>query len=205
MSQQVQDLIDKIQSEGIHEAEQKAKEIERQAREKGEKIVADAKQEADQSIRSAERESEKIKASTSMVLQQAARDTLLNLRKEIEATLMKIVSSEIHETLTSTALEALITETVKGYIQKGSSVDDITVTLSKKDLKKLKEGFITKLKDEIKKPISCRGTDDVGAGFTISFDQGKSCFDFTDTSLVECLSGYLNSEVADLLQKSVSG
>ena len=205
MSQQVQDLIDKIQSEGIHEAEQKAKEIERQAREKGEKIVADAKQEADQLIRSSERESEKIKASTSMVLQQAARDTLLNLRKEIESTLMKIVSSEIHETLTSTALEALITETVKGYIQKGSSVDDITVTLSKKDLKKLKEGFITKLKDEVKKPISCRGTDDVGAGFTISFDQGKSCFDFTDASLVECLSGYLNSELSDLLQKSVSG
>jgi hypothetical protein len=48
-----------------------------------------------------------------------------------------------------------------------------------------------------------RSADNIRAGFTISFDQGKSCFDFTDESLAEFLGQYLNEHVTKILKESL--
>lgn len=204
MESQVQGLIDKIKTEGIQEAEQKAGEIEQQAQSRGQDIINKAKQRADELIVGARQESKKIREATQTVLLQASRDMLLNLRKEIETILERIVAGDIHKALTPEELSGIIEETVKGYLAQNSDVSDITVTLASRDLKKLKEGFIAKLKTKIKQPITFQSADDMGAGFTISFDNGKSCFDFTDKSLVEYLGGYLNAEVSSLLKKTIS-
>ena len=75
---------------------------------------------------------------------------------------------------------------------------------AEKDLKKLKEGFLAKLKDQVKHPIQFQLAQDFGYGFTISFDNGRSCFDFTDKSLAEFLSQYLNQELSLLLKESIT-
>ena len=78
------------------------------------------------------------------------------------------------------------------------------MTCSAADLKKLKEGFIGKLKEKIKQPIVFQSQEDINAGFTISFDKGQTRFDFSDQSLAQYLGGYLNNEVAAILKDSLS-
>jgi len=99
-------------------------------------------------------------------------------------------------------LSKLIQGIVKAYLDQGAQVKDITVALKESDLKGLKDGFLSKLKEKIKQPITFRSVENISSGFTISFNQGKSCFDFTDASLVEYLSDYLNEEVSKLLKES---
>ncbi len=197
MSQQVQELIDKIKNEGVQAADQKAQEIEAQAQASAKKIMADAEAQAKQIVAGAETKAQKTKESTEMALKQSARDTLLALRKEIEGVLQKIVAKETKTALSPEQLAEILKEVIKA----SASDSAVEVTLSASDSKKIKEGFMAKLQKGIKEPIAFKSSDGITSGFTISFDEGKSCFDFSDASLTAYLGSYLNEQVASLLSE----
>ena len=69
MSQQVQELIDKIKQDGIQQADQKAKEIEGQAQAKAQQIINEAENKAEQLIASAKEEIKKMEESTQILKQ----------------------------------------------------------------------------------------------------------------------------------------
>ncbi len=204
MSQQVQELIDKIKSEGIQAAEKKAGEIESQAKDKADRIINDAKKQGEQFIASAQADIKKMKESTIVALQQASRDTLLNLRKEIQGILHNILTAQVRETMTPEQLSQILEAVIKNYLSHSTAKAEIAVTLSHHDLKILRDGFIKKLQDHLKHPIKFHASAEISKGFTISFDSGKSSFDFTDESLVEYLANYLNPDVSDIVKKSLT-
>lgn len=203
MSQHVQELIDKIKSEGIQAAKQEAGEITKQARDQANKINEDAMTASDQLLQNAKKDIKKMHESTHMALKQASRDMLLALRNEIENMLKKIISSQVKDSLSSDQLANIITEVIKSSSEADQLAPDIRITLNIKDLKKLEESYIAKLKEKVKGTIKLEASDDIDKGFTISYDAGKSDFDFTDESLAQFLSQYLNSQVSDLLKESV--
>lgn len=198
MSQQVQELIDKIKSEGIQTAEQKAKEIEASTKAKADQIIAGAEAKAQQLIVDAKEEIKKMQESTQMALKQGSRDTILSLRKEVENILHQVIAQEVSAALSAEALANILTVVVKDYL--GSKDGDVQISLNDKDAKALKDGFLAKLQKQIKGEIKLQASGDVGRGFTISFDKGKSSFDFTDESLAQYLSNFLNAEIAALLK-----
>lgn len=202
MSQRVQELIDQIKADGIQAADQKAKEIEGNARTEAQKVIAEAQARARQIVAGAEAQARKIQESTRIALRQSARDALLALRKEIERLLQKIISRQIGDALPPERLADIIGEVVRKSVETKLADDDIRVTLGREDLGRLKDGFIAKLQKEIKQPIQLRPADDMAKGFTISFDEGKSCFDFSDAALAEYLGAYLNTQVAALLKEA---
>lgn len=202
MSAQVQELIDKIKSEGVQEGNKKAEEIEQAARQKADKIVAEAKAEADKLVTSSKEEIKKLQESTQMALKQSARDTVLSLRKEIESMLDRIVQAEVSGALSQEQLASILTAVINATV-KDNNKAELTVSVSEKDLKALTSGMLSKLKDSTKKSVTLQSSEDVTKGFTISFDEGKSCYEFTDTSLAEFLSNYLNEQTGALLKEAV--
>ncbi len=203
MPHQVQELIDKIKLEGIDIADKKSHEIEQIAQQKAESIVNEAKAKADEMIVTAKEEIKKMQESTQMALKQSSRDVLLSLRKEIEGTLQGVVSNEIKDSLNVETLSSILTEIIKDYL-KGKKEESVEVVLSKENADKLKDGFISKLQKQLKNPLTIKSSADVGAGFTISFDAGKSNYDFSDSSLAEYLSSFLNDRVSALLKEAVN-
>ena len=202
MTERVQELIDKIKSEGIEAAEAKARDIEAQAQKRADEIVAQAKQEAARIVAEAKTESQKTKDASEAALQQASRDMLLRLRKEITRTFDGIMLKDLRESLSPEVIAGLIQKIASAYLSDEQG-GDITVALNGDDLKKLESGFLSKLKSALKRPLILRSAENIRNGFTISFDEGKSCFDFTDTSLAEFLGQYLNDQVAKILKESV--
>lgn len=200
MSQQVQELIEKIKTEGLQAAEQKAQEIEQQAQTNARKIIEGAKQEAQQLIAQAKQEAQKIQTSTQTSLKQASRDMLISLRKEVGRILQGIVAAKVSDVLTAQHLASMITEVAKKAVEGDPA--GLEVSVSAKDLKELQDGFIAQLQKEVKKPILLKACDDIGKGFVISFDQGKSNFDFTDAGLADYLGSYLNEQAAALLKET---
>ena len=203
MAQQVQELIDKIKSEGIETAQQKAKEIEAQAHQKAKQIVQDAQRQADQIIAKANEEIKKSENASRMALSQVFRDMVLKLKKEVSVILGRIVQQHVSGALDPENLAEIIESAVKNFLKSSSGKHDVLVTLSPADAEKLKHGFISKLQKEIKEPIRFQSSEDIHKGFAISFDGGKSSFDFSDAALAEYLGSYLNQEVANLLKESV--
>lgn len=203
MSQQLQDLIDKIKKEGIEEAQDLSRGIEEQAHKKAEEIIAQAKRQAQKIIDDAQIERQKLLDVTHMALKQAARDTILNLRKDINGTLRKIISGDVNQSMAPEYLAGIISEAISSYLKNVSTQQNIDIVVSPQDLTKLKDGFLSKLKDQLKHSITLKSQDNIRAGFMISFDKGKSAFDFTDESLVEYLSGCLNSKIAEILKEVI--
>ncbi len=202
MPRQLQELIDQIKKEGIQAAENKAREIETEAQKKARALIEQAQAQASQLIARAQEECQKRTQATQMALKQAGRDMLLELKREIQRTLGKVILLDISEALAPQTLAHILEALIKKFPEQPSDHLDIRVVLSPSDLEKLKIGFIEKLKHELKKPIELRSSEDIQAGFTISFDGGKSSLDFTDRSLAEYLSLFLNPEVASLLKEA---
>jgi V/A-type H+-transporting ATPase subunit E len=169
MAEEIRDLIEKINQEGIKAAEEKAQNIEAAAKQRADDILAQARLEAEEMIAAAKdrvrREDEKGKT----LLVQAGRDLLLSLRKEIDAMLGRIVVSDVQQALTPEVLFKLLLEVVRNYSAGESS--DITVFLNKEDLETLEKKFLHKLREETKKKIIMKPADEISGGFTISFDR----------------------------------
>ena len=201
MAEEIRDLIEKINQEGIRAAEEKAQNIEAAAKQRADDILAQTRREAEDMIAAAKdrirREDEKGKT----LLDQAGRDLLLSLRKEINAMLGRIVVSDIRQALTPEALSRLVSEVVRNYSAGESS--DITVFLNKEDLEILEKKFLQKLREETKKKIVLRSAEEISGGFTISFDSGKSCYDFTDKALADYIGTYLKPKLNQILQEAM--
>jgi len=200
MAEEIRDLIEKINQEGIKAAEEKAQNIEAAAQQRADSILTQARLEAEEMIAVEKdrirREEEKGK----ILLAQAGRDLLLSLRKEINAMLGRIIVSDIQQALTPEALFKILVEVIKNDSAGKSS--DITVLLNEKDLETLKKYFLHKLGEETKKKIVLKPAEEISGGFTISFDREKSCYDFTDKALAEYISTYLKPKLNQILQKT---
>ncbi|MDP8267043.1 MAG: V-type ATP synthase subunit E family protein [Candidatus Aceula meridiana] len=202
MAKQVQELIDKIKQEGFLAAKEKAQTIEASAQEKAKVIVEQAQKQEKDILDTAHREAERLEETAKAAIKQAARDMVLDLRREIQKILNTIIKKDVKESLSPEALAGIITEVAKNFCEKTDASADIKVVLGKSDLESLKKGAIAKIQEEIKQKITFESSEEIAAGFTISFDSGKSSFDFTDESLSEYLSAYLNPEIGALVKDS---
>ena len=201
MPQHVKELIDKIKTEGIQAAQKKAQEIESQAYHKSQEIIQDAQKQAERILAEANAEIKKNQEASLVALQQASRNVLLSLRKEIEHLFKKIVSVRVGEALSPQQLVKLIDSAIQNYMAKNTD-GNVRLLLNEKDLTQLKDGFLNDLQKKLKGRVEFRSSDEMGKGFVVSFDAGKSSFDFTENGLAEYLSGFLNEELGKIVKST---
>lgn len=198
MAEEIKNLIEKIQQEGIQAAESKAKEIEAKARLEAEELIKKARSEAEKIIAQAKEEALKTEESTKTLLKQAGRDLMLNLRTQINALLDKLILSAAREALKLQDTIKIIASLIKNYHEQDK--ENIVVTVNKADLDQIEEGLFSELGREAKKGIALKGKDDISTGFLISFDAGKSHFDFTDQAMAEYIGSYLKPKLKEILE-----
>src|SRR3989338_6306552 len=110
MSQQVQELIDKIKTEGLQAADQKAREIEERAKRNAQGILNEANKRAQDLLLEAEEEIQKKQEASRTALRQASRDTLLSLKKEVQKLLHKVIAAQVADALTPDKLSDIIAQ-----------------------------------------------------------------------------------------------
>lgn len=202
MSEDIKSLIAKINEEGVKAAETKAAAVEAAARQEAEELIAKAKKEAALLIRQAEAKNSGLEEKTRALLAQAARDVLLGLHKEVNTALGRVIMEEVRKQLSPELLAGLLKELI--LKEAGASPQDIIINVSAHDFKALEQGLLAKLKQELKKGVTLRPSEAVRAGFTISFDAGKSQFDFSDKALAEYISTHLKPNLKKVLDEAVS-
>jgi len=196
MTQEIKDLIAKINEEGVKAAEVKAKEIEDLARERADEIVKKAKADAEKLIIQAKDEIVRMQDSSLVLLKQAGRDLILSLKTEINAVLERLIVSGVRQALNTEELTGILTALIKNHSGKGN----IVITLSAEDAHTLEKVFLDGLREEVKKGIALRPSEDIQAGFIVSYDNGKSSFDFSDKGLAEYIGSCLKPTLKEILQ-----
>lgn len=198
MSEELKGLIEKIQIEGVQAAEEKAKTIIDEARRQATAILERANRDAQKLIQEANERIAKSEEASRLALKQAGRDTMISLKKEINSLLDKIMRASIQEALKPQELGKIIAGLIKEISHKYT--EGVEITLKKEDLERIDKGFLNELKDEIKKGVVLKPSDEISAGFLISFDSGKSHFDFTDKAMADYLANYLRPKLQEILK-----
>jgi len=200
MSEKLKGLLEKINQEGVRKAEENARAIESKAKTDAEKIVQDARSQAQKIIEDAKDSARKTRRSGEIALKQASRDLILALKNEIKKIFNKVVTGETVKVMSQENMADILAGLIENYVEKNGKTSDVKVLLKKEDIDNLRKSFISKLKDRLKNGIEFKPSSTINAGFSISFDKGKSFFDFTDEGLTEALCAYLNPELAKLLK-----
>jgi len=201
MAEEIKDLIEKIQEEGIKAGEDKAKEIELEAKRKAGSLLEKAKSDAEKTLAEAKEKVARMEESAKVSIQQAGRDLLLSLKEELHAMLGRLVQSSVAQTLNPSEMAKILHELIKKLA--GASEEDIWVWLKKEDGEKLEKEFLSRLKEETKRNIVLKPSEEILGGFIISFDAGKSHFDFTDKALGEYLGTFLKPHLKQVLNGEV--
>jgi V/A-type H+-transporting ATPase subunit E len=199
MADQIKELIEKINQEGIQAAEEKARQIEEDARAKAGLILQKAESQAQKMTGDAQDRIGSMQASSQAALQQAGRDLILALKQVVSGMLERVIATETAAALSPETLGGIIAALVKDSCRGHDG--EVLVYLKEQDKRALEGTFLSKLKAELKKGIELRAQDDIRAGFIISFDSGKSHFDFTDTSLAQYLGTQVKPLLAEILKR----
>ena len=199
MDVQLQELIDKIKKDGVAAAEKESAKIIANSEKKAEAIIADAQSKAAEIIKSAQSETKKMEKASEEAIIQAGRNMLLSFKDALIGELNGLIQTGTEKALSKDVLAKLVPETVKLWA-KNSTVSELSVLLSEKDLKALEKSLTTALKAEIKKGLEIKPDKTLTAGFRIGVKNGAAFYDYSAESLAEMFSAYLNPKVADLMK-----
>lgn len=200
MAEELKGLIEKIQEEGVKAAEEKASRIEAEARKKAEAIIEKARTDAEGMIARAREEIARTEEGSRASLKQAGRDLLINLRKEIDSILEKLVLSEVKHALAPAELAKIIIALIKDRAAKEAG--KVIISVKKEDMDGIEKHLFGELAADAKKGITLKASEEIRGGFIISYDSGKSYFDFTDRALAEYISTHLKPKLAEILKES---
>ena len=110
MAEELQGLLNRIQTEGIEKAEAEKAEIIGNAKAEAAKIIEKAKEEAASIVKKANEEAEISVSKGNAAIRQAARDVLIALRADIEARLKSLVTESIGKAMTPDVMGKIILE-----------------------------------------------------------------------------------------------
>jgi len=117
MAEQLQELLERINREGVEKAEKKAGEIIAAAEKKAKEIVEAAEKQAAERKAAAAADAENLKKNAEKAIQQSSRNVLIYLQEEIQKYFDRILTAAIAESLPAEALTAAIL----GVIEKGAA------------------------------------------------------------------------------------
>ena len=117
MSEKLKGLLEKINQEGIKQAEENATAIESKAKADAERILKDAKKEAQKIVEDAKGDAKKTKLSGETALKQASRDLILALKDEIRKIFKKIVALDTAKVMSQENLAEILGGLIENYIE----------------------------------------------------------------------------------------
>lgn len=199
MPEELKDLIEKIKRDGVQAAEEKAAQIESEAKAKAQALLSRAKKDSEKIISDAMSQAGKLKASGQAALKQAGRDMLITLKKEIVTLLDAVAAKSVGTALTGSDLVNILKDLIKAQTE--SEKKDMVITVKSEDLDRLEKALLADLSKEMKKGITLKASDDIKGGFLISYDSGKSYYDFTEDALAGYIASSLKPRLASILGK----
>ena len=202
MDVQLQELINKIKSEGVASAEKQAAAIADDAKRKAEAIVSDAEGKAKAIIDAAKQKEEQTVRSGKDALAHAGRDLILNLRSSIISLFDMILEEETGAALSGKALESAVAAIISSWSTEAAGKVD--VLLPEKELAALEGSLKKKLAGKLAEGIEIKPAAGLSAGFRISVKDGSAYYDFTPAEIAAVLSQYLNPRLAQTLQQAAA-
>lgn len=200
METQLQDIIAKIHDEGVKGAEERAHAITEQAEKQAREHISAAKAEAERIVKEAKQEAARLQSAGEAALQQAGRDLLLSVQKELNTLFEAVMKDASSEALSSDKLVEIIAAIVEKWYE--AETDDLTVLVPEKDRDALEKTLRGRLAKKLQEGVSVQPVRSMTAGFRIAARDGAAYYDVTAGTLADLLSAYLNPRLTEIMRNA---
>ena len=198
MPEDLQSLLDKINSEGIKKAEEEKAKIIAAAKAEAEQIVSNANSEAAKIIADANKDVAAINTRTVSALRQAARDIALQLKEELQKRLANATQEATAAAFSADFMASLIKELAVKFASDPDA--QITVRTALKDVNALDAALKSALADSFSKEPVLFGAGEISGGMEVDFKDGKCFFDFSADAVAELMNNYIGEQLSAIFK-----
>ena len=191
MAEELQQLLEKIQRDGVDKANAEAAAIVAKAKEEANALVKKAQEDAAAAEAKGKADAEAYAARARETISQAARDTVLKVKEDVTKLLTQLLAQNVSAALATEAVP-LAAAAVKELVT-GSGAE---VAASAK----LVDALRAQLAAQAQNGVKVVADEMTGAGFTVKLDTGRVEHDFTDAAISEALAQRLRADLAKLLK-----
>lgn len=194
MTQDLQQLLEKIQKDGVDKAKAEAEKIVGEARAQAKTLVENAQAEAAKIKAAARQEAEAFERRAEETVRQSARDTVLGVEKAVTALLTRLLLDEVNAAMAKPELAAsLAADAVRAYLDgKG------TIELSASE--PLADHLRATLAANAAQGVSVVTDEATGSGFRVRLANGRVEHTFTGAAVADALAKQLRPRLAALLK-----
>ena len=190
MAEELQQLLEKIQHDGVEKANAEAATILAKAKADAAAILKDAESRAAALRAQAETDARAFEERARKTISQAARDTVLEVKDAIGRMLEKLLAKDVAAALADPSEAAKLA--LAAVNELGSNAD---VAAGEKLAAALKAQLAADAKAGVKVVLD----ESVGTGFSIRLDGGRVEHDFSESAIVAALAKRLRPDLAKLV------
>ncbi|MDO5318630.1 MAG: ATPase [bacterium] len=190
MAEELQQLLEKIQHDGVEKANAESAAILAKAKADAAAILKDAESKAAALRAQAETDAKAFEERAQKTISQAARDTVLEVKDAIGRMLEKLLAKDVAAALADPSEAAKLA--LAAVNELGSNAD---VAAGEKLAAALKAQLAAEAKAGVKVVLD----ESVGTGFSIRLDGGRVEHDFSESAIVAALAKRLRPDLAKLV------
>ena len=198
MTDQLQDLLQRVYQEGVQKAQAEAEQIIQAANRTADDAVSKAKAEAETIIQDAKTKAEELKKNSETDLKMAASHTLNSVKQNlVDVILLKSLDDPAKAGFSDPAfLKDIILSALDAWKASGGQG---TIQISESMKGKLDEGFLGSIGSKLQGELKVDFSPAMKSGFSLSPIDGSYKLSFTDEDFSNLFKGYLRPRTAELL------
>lgn len=194
MAEELQQLLEKIQHDGVEKAKADADAILAKAKADAAALLKDAEAKAEAARAQAETDAQAFEARARKTIAQAARDTVLDVQAGLMGLFERLLAKDVAAALAAPAETArLALDAVKAL---GSGAADVDVAAGERLAAALK----AQLAAAAAKGVQVVLDETTGAGFSLRLDGGRVEYDFSEAAIAAALAKRLRPDLAKLVR-----
>lgn len=203
MELQVQELLERIKSEGIDSAKAEAGRIIAEAEAKAAVLLQDAEKAALKNEEAAQLRIQNMEKASRIALAQASRDTLLALKESVQKFFDDLIIASIGEAFDAGFVQKILPEILKEMAKNLNG--DVVVSVPEKILASLDQTLSARISKELSRGVEFKVFPGIDAGFRVSAKDSTIQYDFSAEAVAAIISARLNARLSEIVNETVTG
>ena len=201
MQNKLQELTEKLYSEGLSKGREEAERIKADAQKEAEQIILKAREESEQIISTAQKEAEDIKERILNEVKMSSRQSYTTLRHEIESLISSnALKSPVSEAMNDNALiKDIIKTIIAAFSPQSDKAAELSIILPEKSKGELDQFITNNITKQFNQGLEIKFDKKVSSGFKIGPKGEGYHISFTDKDFEELIGSYLRPRIREIL------
>lgn len=201
MQNKLQELTEKLYSEGLSKGREEAERIKADAQKEAEQIISKAREESEQIISTAHKEAEDIKERILNEVKMSSRQSYTTLRHEIESLISSnALRNPLSEAMNdNTLIKDIIRTIVAAFSPQSDKAAELSIILPEKSKGELDQYIANNITKQLNQGLEIKFDKKVSSGFKIGPKGEGYHISFTDKDFEELVGSYLRPRIREIL------